>query len=234
VAVVKIAAGRQGRRGLGLSWSPEAWPLLVARGLPSLGRPRLASGTVGPCIEKTRLQSMPKLRHYDNLGMARCVTFNCWHDYQLLTRADDIRALLRTTGDVCKSHSISIYAYVIMPEHVHLVLRSPEDVPLGRVIGEIKSRSARAVLARWRVENIQSLRVLTRMQGESGVMRFWQHRCYDHNCRSQEATLEKIGYCHNNPVRRKLVQVPEDWPWSSSRWYLGLDRIELEIDGYAP
>ena len=58
--------------------------------------------------------------------------------------------------------------------------------------------------------------------------------CYDHNCRTLETVLEKINYCHNNPVRAGLVGDPGDWKWSSYGWYQGdidvpiiMDKIEI-------
>jgi putative transposase len=44
---------------------------------------------------------------------------------------------------------------------------------------------------------------------------FWQKRCYDHNCRTNETVLENIKYCHKNPVTRGLVKDPGDWQWSA-------------------
>ena len=60
---------------------------------------------------------------------------------------------------------------------------------------------------------------------------FWRRRCCDHNCRNPETVREKIHYCRKNSVTRGLVKTPTDGPWSSYRWYMGLDGVKLEIDG---
>lgn len=39
-----------------------------------------------------------------------------------------------------------------------------------------------------------------------------------------------IDYIHRNPVRRELIRTPEEWPWSSARWYAGLRDVPLAID----
>jgi len=58
----------------------------------------------------------------------------------------------------------------------------------------------------------------------------FERRCYDHNCRTVEIVKEKILYCHKNPVTRGLVTSPEDWEWSSYRWYQGERDVPLAMD----
>jgi len=175
---------------------------------------------------------MPLLRHYENLGMARFVTFSCYHRRQLLVDSRDIHLFLSLLGRVCRRDSVNILAYVVMPEHVHLVLLPPDELPVGKLVGEVKSRSARAILSAWmsREKVVPSDLACVRQGREQ--FRFWQYRCYDHNCRSPRSTIEKTNYCHNNPVKRGLAAHAADWPWSSYRWYHDLDGIELEIDGF--
>ena len=162
---------------------------------------------------------MTKLRHFDDLGTARFVTFSC---YRRLPCLADFRAkeiLAQQLDQARHKHGFKILGYVFMPDHIHLVLHPPEGMRLGLVIREIKSRSARQFFAESPV-------------GPSGVTRvFWQRRCYDHNCRTPETVREKINYCHNNPVKLGLVSDPSEWMWSSYNWYQGVLDIPLEVDG---
>jgi hypothetical protein len=59
-----------------------------------------------------------------------------------------------------------------------------------------------------------------------------QRRCYDNNCRTSERVREKIEYCHNNPVVRKLVSAPGQWQWSSYNWYIGKRDVPIRIDTF--
>jgi putative transposase len=117
-----------------------------------------------------------------------------------------------------------------MPNHIHLVVLPQEDTKLGRIIGELKSLTAKEILAFWREKDFKILSRLSVVR--EGIKRnvFWQRRFYDHNCRTQSSVIEKINYCHSNPVIRGLVKNPGDWRWSSYRWYHGLDGIAIEID----
>jgi len=66
--------------------------------------------------------------------------------------------------------------------------------------------------------------------GEGALPRFWQRRFYDFNVWSLKKRVEKLHYMHMNPLKRKLVHHPKDWPWSSSSFYSnpkdGLIRVD--------
>ena len=65
--------------------------------------------------------------------------------------------------------------------------------------------------------------------------RFWQAGGgYDRNVVEQDTLRTMIDYIHSNPVRRGLVDRPEDWTWSSARWYAGLHPVVLEMDRTLP
>ncbi len=161
---------------------------------------------------------MPKLRHYDDLGTARFVMFSCYRRMPSLTDVRAIHVLLSMLDSVRCRQGFLIHGYVIMPEHVHLVMSLPEELKLGLLIREIKSRMAREYFAA----------CSSAPDGRTRV--FWQKRCYDHNCRTTETTRQKIQYCHYNPVKRGLVARPEDWKWSSHNWYQGQMDVPLRVD----
>jgi putative transposase len=168
---------------------------------------------------------MPKLTHFDDLGSARFITFSCHQRRKLLTDDVDICIVLDELQMARDKYGFALLAYVVMPSHVHLVIYPPEPFLLGRVIGEIKSRSARRITAHWREIGRTRIRV-----NRGGVKRtvFWEQRCYDHNCRTIEAVRGKILYCHNNPVRAGLAGEHRRWKWSSYALYAG-DAGPVEI-----
>jgi putative transposase len=161
---------------------------------------------------------MTKLHHYDNEGTARFVTFGCYRNLPFLNDDGTKRIFLEELARVRDKHAFELLAYVIMPEHVHLVLHPPSGMPLGLVVREMKSRSAKRYFT------------LEGPLGQEARRVFWQKRCYDHNCRKPETTLEKIRYCHNNPVRRGLVTEPGEWMWSSYNCYCGAEDVPLRVD----
>lgn len=173
---------------------------------------------------------MPQLRHYDGYGTARFITFSCYQRWQLIIR-DDIRlAILRQVDVVRIKFQFKLLAYVLMPEHVHLVLHPKEPTAIGKVIGQIKSLAARQIVEILQSENNPVLRKLGAFRDNRANHAIWLPRCYDHNCRTTETTIEKINYCHWNPVRRGLVASPADWRWSSYSYYGESCDAPIEID----
>jgi len=160
-----------------------------------------------------------RLKHYDDLGTARFITFCCYRLQPFLQQPRASELLIKYINETRNKYGFKLLGYVIMPEHVHMVLLPPDGMKLGLVIREIKSKIAREYFA-------------LDMNATSGQNVFWQKRCYDHNCRSMESTREKINYCHNNPVKRGLAMEPRGYTWSSYNWHQGIKDVPLLMDEY--
>jgi len=171
------------------------------------------------------------MHHYDDLGTARFITFNCHKRLKLLTDEKRIRMLLEEIDHARKKYGFSLLGFVVMPNHVHLVLYPNKDVQAGRVIGEIKSLTARRIGMLSKSQKRHNRAMFEVIRNKKYRYVFWQRRCYDHNCRTPQTVIEKINYCHMNPVKARLVRNPSEWPWSSYRWYMGYDDAVLEVDG---
>jgi len=187
---------------------------------------------VGTCVRRYTQEIhepgiMPKLRHIEGTGTARFITLTFYRRHRYLPDPVSRQAVLNELSRLRLQHKVKILGYVIMPEHVHLVLDPPESAELGILLGRTKARSAHAILSAIRTGSCRN-RLLVRADGRPAV---WERRCYDHNCRNTPAVIEKIRYCHNNPVARGLVSEPGDWPWSSYNWYHGRRESDFEIDG---
>ncbi len=90
------------------------------------------------------------------------------------------------------------FAWVVMPNHVHLLLRS--ELPLAEVMRPLKKNSAKAANA---------------ILGRTGSP-FWQDESFDHWARSYAEFAKIAEYIEWNPVRAGLAERPEDWKWSSA------------------
>jgi putative transposase len=166
---------------------------------------------------------MTTLRHFDNLGTARFITFSCFRRFEYLTNKASCQAVVDELLFLRENHGVKLLGFVFMPDHVHLVLLPPDGLQLGRAIGQLKGRSSQRILSLW--EDVCELPVRP-----NGMPAVWERRCYDHNCRTPEIAIEKINYCHKNPVHKGLVNTPEDWKWSSCRSYMGRSDAVFEID----
>ncbi len=108
-------------------------------------------------------------------------------------------------------YGLLVYGFVVMPEHVHLLVSEPEKGRLAQALQSLKQSVARRLAL-------------------STAEPFWQARYYDFNVWSERKFTEKLRYIHRNPVTRGLVDRAEDWVWSSFRHYLTGETCGVEIE----
>ena len=132
--------------------------------------------------------------------------------------------------------SVQVNAYVIMPSHMHLILRPEPGINLSDVLRDFKRHTSRAISALLLAEGQHDvLRIMgaARPHGkgrESARFRVWQEGSHPEAICSQQFFRQKLEYIHNNPVKKGLVDRPEDWGHSSARNYVLGDDSVLEID----
>ena len=134
---------------------------------------------------------------------------------------------MQILGEVRAKYGFALVGYVIMPEHVHLLISESASVKPAKVIQVFKQRLSRRMRGNKRVRNGQ---LPLRFPGENdGLRRFWQRRYYDFNVYSRAKVQEKLHYMHANPVKARQVRHPGDWPWSSwSYWYRGAGLLKMD------
>lgn len=122
---------------------------------------------------------------------------------------------------------VELFAWVVMPEHVHLLVRAPKS-PWSIIARSIKTQTSKFAIA----ELKRSSRGETQVpMTPDGRPRFWQHGGgFDRNVRNDTEFTKAIRYIHRNPVERGLVTRPEDWKWSSVRWWMGVRAGEIVCD----
>lgn len=178
-------------------------------------------------------QPRKKRRSINESGHAHFVTFSCWKRWPLLSRDRSRQWMIDTLENVRRNLDVAILAYVIMPEHVHLLLLPRQrSYEMRRILAALKApvaRKARAFLE----ESGQNewLSRLMASHGQRQVFRFWQPGGgYDQNLWSSRPIIEVIDYIHANPVRRGLAERPTDWYWSSAATHAGVNSVPLRMD----
>ena len=186
-----------------------------------------------------------RLRRYDEFGHIHFSTFCCFRRLQFFRHEIVRDAFVGSMKEVRAKLQIRWLGYVVMPEHVHILVlpqaRGSEDVvPISTVLHDLKGLSGRdckeALRAIWRDKRSLGAPPLDAWATGHGTKRFWKPRGHDFNVLREEKVLEKLDYIHRNPVRRELVDRPEQWRWSSYRFYeLGDDSlIGMDWDGSFP
>ena len=164
------------------------------------------------------------LKRFQHSGQGHFVTFCCYHRRPLLSTDESRRAFESALERVRRSYGLCVYGYVIMPEHVHLLLSESQRGTLADALKSLKQGVSRRLIG-----NLP----LKPKPGLSGAPEhFWQKRYYDFNIRDYPQFVEKLRYIHRNPVKAGLCERPEDWEWSSFRHYaIGCEgRVEIESE----
>jgi putative transposase len=152
------------------------------------------------------------LKRFHESGQSHFVTFSCYHRRPFSTTSISRQTFETALERVRASFDLCVYGYVVMPEHVHLLVSEPTHETLADALKSLKHGVSR------------------RLIGEA--MHFWQTRYYDFNIRNRQQFSQKLLYLHHNPVKRGLCALPEDWEWSSSLHYAtGMEgRVEIDSD----
>jgi len=137
------------------------------------------------------------LKRHRQMGHLHFVTFCCYRRRAYLGTAETRDLFEDALERMRCRYEFQVVGYMVMPEHVHLLVSEP-------------GRGALAV-------SIQALKLSVARR--SAHSPFWQARYYDFNVFTEGKRAEKLDYMHWNPVRRGLVEKMEQWPWSSYRCY---------------
>ena len=157
------------------------------------------------------------LHRYYGAEHLHFITCSCYRRLPLLRSARSRDRFLSVLEQTRKRYRLVVVGYVIMPEHVHLLLSEPEVGTPSTVMQVLKQRTARALLPKRKPYDPRQ----SQLFGERSIRApFWQTRFYDFNVWTEKKRVEKLRYMHRNPVKRGLVPAPEDWRWSSYRFYL--------------
>jgi putative transposase len=152
-----------------------------------------------------------ELKRYQQSRSLHFLTFSCYRRQPFLSTAPAREAFEIELERVRHWYGMFVSGYVVMPEHVHLLVSEPERKTLAIAIQMLKQ-------------------IVSRKLRPAPERRFWQVRYYDLPVWSERKRIEKLRYIHRNPVTRGLVARPEDWEWSSFlAWSQGhRGRVEVE------
>jgi len=175
------------------------------------------------------------LKRYYGAGDLHFITCSCYGRQPLLDTAHRRDLLLTVLEQVRERYQFVVVGYVVMPEHIHLLIGEPQEKTPSTVMQALKLGFARRVIAEEHRQSSLTLGVRHfSCLSRSGPQHIWQKRFYDFNVWTEQKRIEKLRYMHRNPVKRGLVPSPELWRWSSFRAYFmgeaGLVRVnEWEV-----
>jgi len=155
------------------------------------------------------------LKRFQQSAQSHFVTFTCYHRRASFDAPQTYDLFLQVLETMRRRFAPRIYGFVVMPDHVHLLLSEPEHGLLADAIHLLKLSFTKRQRG-------------PRENSDAGV--FWQKRYYDRNIRNAPEFTQKLRYIHRNPVKRGLVTEAGDWKWSSFRHYAWREKGVVEIE----
>lgn len=150
------------------------------------------------------------LKRYQFDRQLHFITFSCDQRRPYLKSKASKRVFEEALERMRIRYEFYVFGYVVMPEHVHLLVSEPADFQLATALCALKLSVSKL----------------------SKERPFWLARYYDFNVYSERKRIEKLRYIHRNPIHRGLVDKPEDWEWSSFRHYMTGERGVVEIESF--
>lgn len=146
-------------------------------------------------------------------GEFHFLTFSCYRRLPLLGTHAAYSIFEQELETVRMRYGFVVAGYVLMPEHVHLLVGETRTASLAVALQVLKQQTSRKLK-------------------KAGAAQFWQRRYYDFNVWTEQKIVEKLNYMHRNPVQRGLVAMPEDWRWSSFCHYATGEQDTVEIESH--
>jgi putative transposase len=150
------------------------------------------------------------LKRFQRAEALPFITFSCFHRLPFLEAPGSKETVEDLLEQTRARHRARVYAYVPMPEHIHLLINEPPSILVAQFLKALKQITSRKL--------------------RGGRRQFWQPRYFDANIRGETARSEVIRYIHRNPVKRGLVPSPSDYQWSSFNHYATGIRGVVEIE----
>ena len=134
------------------------------------------------------------------------ITCSCYRRLPFLRTARSRNTFFAILEQTRELYRFVVVGYVVMPEHIHLLLTEPEVGTSSTVMQVVKQRTARALLPKRKRRNPRQRNLFG---NEPQHRAFWQARFYDFNVWTTKKAGDKLRYMHRNPVKRGLVETPE-------------------------
>lgn len=141
----------------------------------------------------------------------------------------ECRQIIIHNLDYCqKKKGLTIYAFVIMSNHIHLIVQAREGFLLSDILRDFKSYTAKKIILS--IQNMKekrkhwvdhTLRYFARYNKWNAEYQIWNQNNHPIELESPKFIIQKLFYIHNNPVKAAIVDNPEEYIYSSARNYAG-------------
>ncbi len=167
----------------------------------------------------------------ENLTHFLTITVIEWID--IFTKEEYFKIIIDSFKYCRKNKGLLLYEYVIMPNHIHLIVGSKEKYKLSQIIRDFKRHTTKEIIKLLEVDNRRYILNLVKNSFSKKLgteKQIWQRENCPEVIVSEKFSIQKIQYIHNNPVKKGFVTRPEDWSYSSARNRILNNNTLIELD----
>ncbi len=177
------------------------------------------------------------LRNRSTLDHEQCffVTTTCYKWLKLLDSITAINIIAGSLDFLTEKYKCCLSGYVIMPNHIHLILYFPEQNRLSDFMRDLKKFTS--VKLRQEIDKPENEHLINTLRHEIREQKFkiWMDRFDDVVITNADMLRTKLNYIHNNPLQQHwdLASIPEEYPYSSAAFYDGSDNGLVKLTNYS-
>lgn len=174
---------------------------------------------------------------FQNQEFPYFVTFTVVNWIDVFTRLEYKDIIVESLKYCIKNKGLKLYAWVIMSNHVHLIIGT-KDTPMQDILRDLKKYTSRTIIKTIAENGQESRRAWLlwfferegRKNPANEHYQFWQQGNHPIELFGDKMVDQKLDYLHNNPVTAGWVDRPEDFLYSSARDYAGIEGlISIEL-----
>ncbi len=161
---------------------------------------------------------MSRQRHWINYGNGGDTVFltTTILDFVHVFRRNKPRSVMAyTVVDQCRLSRAILHAFVIMPHHIHLLVRLPANRTPRSFMQVLKPRCSVAVYPHLTPAEVAQFEQQTGLNGNS----FWQRSFRGFVVETEDVFWQKVEYIHSNPVEAEYASNADEYPWSSAQFF---------------
>ena len=160
------------------------------------------------------------------------ITCTVLHWIPIFTRTETTDIIFDSLRYLQKSDNLKIYAYVILENHLHLIVSSDN---LAKSMTNFKKYTARKIIDLLKKQNVKTileqLSFYKKAHKVTAEYQLWQEGIAPKLIQGEKMMIERINYIHNNPIKRAYVDVAYHWRYSSARNYEGVQGL-MEVEKF--
>ena len=151
---------------------------------------------------------MASPKHRTAPGASYFVTTRCWEDRNVFQVTENAEILTLTLFQYRDQGSYLLHEFIVMPNHLHLLLTPSANTSLEKAVQLVKGASSHTI-----------------HKARENSVKIWQEGFHDWTIRDAGDWQSKVEYIRLNPLRARLADKPEEWPFSSASGRYTLDAI---------